>query len=143
MFAIGDHVCYKRNDSKAWQPGVIPGVDSNLALVCYGGSHLCVNPCHLHKVKDDNQSMTTPVKPSRIMKDCNRYESGQNKQLDSCSDIVVTVDADEPVNTGKPREVTPNDGEIPNDHHSTQAESVETNNLETGIDPLHSNHNLD
>ena len=63
------------------------------------------------------------------MKDCDRYESGQNKQLDSSSDIVVTIDADEPVNAD----------EIPNDHHSTEAESVEINNLETGIDPLHSN----
>ena len=130
MFAIGDHVYHKHNDSKAWHgPGVILGVDSNLALVHYGGSHLCVSPCHLHKVKDDSQIMGTPVKQSDIMKDCDRYESGQNKQLDSSSDIVVTIDADEPINAD----------EIPDDHHSTEAESVEMNNLETGIDPLHSN----
>ena len=130
MFAIGDHVYYKRNDSKAWHgPGVILGVDSNLALVRHGGSHLHVNPCHLCKVKDDSQIVGIPVKQSDIMNDCDRYESGQSKQLDSSSDIVVTIDADEPINAD----------EIPNDRHSTEAESVEMNNLDTGIDPLHSN----
>ena len=77
--------------------------------------------------------MGTPVKPSVIMKDCDRYESGQNKQLDSSSDIVVTINADEPIDAD----------EIPNDHHCTEAEFVEMNDLETGIDPFHSNHNLD
>ena len=71
--------------------------------------------------------MGTPVKPSIIMKDCDRYKSGQNKQLDSISDIVVTIDADEPINAD----------EIPNDHHSNEV--VEMNDLETGIDPLQSN----
>ena len=42
---------------------------------------------------------------------------------------VVTVDADEPVNADKPQEVTLNYGEIPNDYHSTEVESVEMNNL--------------
>ena len=118
------------------------GVDSNLALVHHGGSHLRVSPCHLCKVKDDSQIVRTPVKPSVIMKDCGRHKSGQNKQLDFSSDIVVTVDADEPINADKPQEVTPNDGEILNDHHTTEAESVEMNNLKTGIDPLHSNKKL-
>ena len=123
MFAIGDHVYHKSNDSKAWHgSGVILGVDSNLDLVRHDGSHLRLSLCHLRKVKDDSQSVTTPVKPSMIMKNCDRYESGQNKQLDSSSDIVVTIEADEPVNAGKPQKVTPNDGEIPNDHHSTEAE---------------------
>ena len=132
MFAIGDYVYYTRNDSKAWHgPSVILGVDSNMALVRHSGSYLCVSPCHLRKVKDDSQSMTTPVKPSTIMEDCNRYENGQNKQFDSSSDIVITVDADEPVNANKPQEVTPNDDEIPDGHHSTEVESVKMNNLET------------
>ena len=77
--------------------------------------------------------MGTPVKPFLIMKDCDRHKSGQNKQLDASSDIVVANDADEPINANK----------LPNAHHSTEAESVEMNNLETGIDPLQSNHNLD
>ena len=47
--------------------------------------------------------------------------------------MIVTFDPDDPIN----------DDEIPNDHHSTEAESVEMNNLETDIDPLHSNHNSD
>ena len=120
----------KRNDRKAWHgPGVILGVDSNLALVRHGRSHLRVSPCHLRKVKDDSQIVGTPVKQSDIMKDCDRYESGQNKQLDSSSGIVVTINANEPINAD----------EIPNDHYSTEAESVEMNNLETGTDPLHSN----
>ena len=52
MFAIGDHIHYKHNDSKAWHGrGVILGVDSNLALVHHGGSHLHVSPCHLVKLK--------------------------------------------------------------------------------------------
>ena len=77
MFATGDHVYYKHNDSKAWHgPGVILGVDSNLAVVRHGGSHLHVSPCHLHEVKDDSQIVGTPVKPFVIMKDCNRYKSG-------------------------------------------------------------------
>ena len=49
---------------------------------------------------------------------CNRCKSGQNKQLDSSSDKVVTIDADEPISADK----------IPNDYHSTEAESVEMNN---------------
>ena len=82
MSAVGDHVYYKRNDSKVWHgPGVILGVDSNLALVRHGGSHLRVSPCHLHKVKDDSQIVGTPVKQSVIMKDCNRYKSGQISSL--------------------------------------------------------------
>ena len=67
------------------------------------------------------------------MKDCDKYKSGQNKQLDSSSDTVVIIDADKPINAD----------EIPNDHHPTEAESVEMNNLETGIGPLHPNHSLD
>ena len=45
--------------------------------------------------------------------------------------IVVPIDADGPINADKPQEVTRNDGETPNDHHSTEAESVAMNNLET------------
>ena len=107
MLLESDYVYCKRNDSKAWHgPGVILGVDSNLALVRHGGSYLRVSPCHLLKVKDDSQIVGTPVKQSDIMKDHDRYESGQNKQLDSSSDIVVTIDADEPINAD----------EIPDDH---------------------------
>ena len=127
MFATGDHVCYKHNVSKVWRgPGVILGVDSNLDLVPHGGSHLRASPCHPFKVKDDSQIVTTPVKPS-LMKDCNKYECSQNKKFDSSTDIVVPVDADKPINADNPQEVTPNDGEILNDHHSTEAESVEMN----------------
>ena len=106
---IADHlnVYYKRNCSKAWcGPAVILGVDSNLAIVRHGGSHLRASPCHLRKVKDDSQTVGTPVKPSIIMKDCDTYKSGQNKQLDFSSDTAVTIDADEPINAD----------EIPNDH---------------------------
>ena len=73
--------------------------------------------------------MTTQVKTFIIMKDCNRYESGQYRHLDSCPDIAVTVDADESINADKPQEFTPNDGKIPyNDHHSTKVISVEMDN---------------
>ena len=83
MFAIGDHVNYQRNDSKAWcGPGVIHGADRNLILVRHGGSHLHVSPYHLRKVEDDSQIVRTPIKPSVIMKDCDRYKSGQNKSFD-------------------------------------------------------------
>ena len=134
MFAIRDHVYHEHNDSKEWHgSGVILAVDSNLALVHHDKSHLQESPCNLCKVKDDSQIVRTPVKPSVIMKDCDRYQSGQSKQLDSSSGIVVTIDADEPINTDK----------IPNDHHSNEAESIQMNNLETGTDPLHSNQNLD
>ena len=120
MFAIGDHVHYKRNDSKVWHgPCVILGVDSNLALARHGGSYLRASPRHLCKVKDDSQIFRTSVKPSVIMKDCNRHKSGQNKQLDPSPYIAAAIDADEPINADKLQEVIRNDGKIPNDHHST------------------------
>ena len=52
MFAVG----------KAWHgPGVVLGVDSNVALVRHGGSHLRVSPCHIRKVKVHSQSMTAKL----------------------------------------------------------------------------------
>ena len=60
VFNNGDHVYYKRNNSKEWRgPGTILGIDGKQILVRHGGTYVRVSPCSVAKVKCDENDSTT------------------------------------------------------------------------------------
>ena len=80
-FSAGDHVYFKRPDQKEWHgPGVIAGIESNIAYVRHGGIFYRVSPCHLSKVGEstesgdtngnDQNSSITREPPANIQNDC-------------------------------------------------------------------------
>jgi hypothetical protein len=82
-YYTGDHVYYKRKDSKCWHgPGVVLGQDGQTVLVKHGGVYVRVHPCRLTLV-DQEHNQNNQTEQSLSQKEIPSYPISPIKYQDS------------------------------------------------------------